>query len=138
MQIWSGNGNIATDLKLVGTSGKVATTAIAVDRGMRDSSNNWITDFLNLRFIGEKSVTRAQKELAKGVHAVINGKVCHESYTDKDGNKRYLDYILVSQFQVPHTRNANTEEEAHAPAAEEQKDFINIPENTDADGLPFN
>lgn len=145
MQTWIGNGNIAADLKLLGQNGKLATTAIAVDRGMKDANGNWVTDFLNLRFLGDKQVARAQKELQKGIHAVVQGKVCHETYTDRNGEKRYADYIMVSQFQVPHTRNANAEDGGIAPAAEESpapaqktEEFINIPDTVSDDGMPFN
>ena len=144
MQIWTGNGNIATDLKLLGQNGKVATTAIAVDRGMKGADGNWVTDFLNLRIIGEKQVTRAQKELQKGVHAIIQGKVCHESYTDKNGEKRYMDYIMVNQFQVPHTKSANSEDggikddNEGTPDNKKTEEFINIPDNVSDDGMPFN
>ena len=144
MQIWTGNGNIATDLKLLGQNGKVATTAIAVDRGMKGADGNWVTDFLNLRIIGEKQVTRAQKELQKGVHAIIQGKVCHESYTDKNGEKRYMDYIMVNQFQTPHTKSANSEDgnikadNEGTPDNKKTEEFINIPDNVSDDGMPFN
>lgn len=144
MQIWTGNGNIATDLRLLGQNGKVATTAIAVDRGMKGADGNWVTDFLNLRIIGEKQVTRAQKELQKGVHAIIQGKVCHESYTDKNGEKRYMDYIMVNQFQTPHTKSANSEDggikadNEGTPDNKKTEEFINIPDNVSDDGMPFN
>lgn len=144
MQIWTGNGNIATDLKLLGQNGKVATTAIAVDRGMKGADGNWVTDFLNLRIIGEKQVTRAQKELQKGVHAIIQGKVCHESYTDKNGEKRYMDYIMVNQFQTPHNKSANSEDGSikadneGTPDNKKTEEFINIPDNVSDDGMPFN
>ena len=144
MQIWTGNGNIATDLKPLGQNGKVATTAIAVDRGMKGADGNWVTDFLNLRIIGEKQVTRAQKELQKGVHAIIQGKVCHESYTDKNGEKRYMDYIMVNQFQTPHTKSTNSEDggikvdNEGTPDNKKTEEFINIPDNVSDDGMPFN
>ena len=144
MQIWIGNGNIAADLKLLGQNGKLATTAIAVDRGMKGADGNWITDFLNLRFLGDKQVARAQKELQKGVHAVIQGKVCHETYTDKNGEKRYADYIMVSQFQVPHTKSVNSEDggikddNEGTPDNKKTEEFINIPDNVSDDGMPFN
>lgn len=144
MQIWIGNGNIAADLKLLGQNGKLATTAIAVDRGMKGADGNWITDFLNLRFLGDKQVARAQKELQKGVHAVVQGKVCHETYTDRNGEKRYADYIMVSQFQVPHTKSANSEDggikddNEGTPDNKKTEEFINIPDNVSDDGMPFN
>lgn len=144
MQTWIGNGNIAADLKLLGQNGKLATTAIAVDRGMKDANGNWVTDFLNLRFLGDKQVSRAQKELQKGVHAVVQGKVCHETYTDRNGEKRYADYIMVSQFQVPHTKSANSEDggikddNEGTPDNKKTEEFINIPDNVSDDGMPFN
>ena len=144
MQMWIGNGNIAADLKLLGQNGKLATTAIAVDRGMKGADGNWVTDFLNLRFLGDKQVARAQKELQKGVHAVVQGKVCHETYTDRNGEKRYADYIMVSQFQVPHTKSANSEDggikddNEGTPDNKKTEEFINIPDNVSDDGMPFN
>lgn len=145
MQIWVGDGNISSDIKIVGQSGKVATTSIAVERGMKGMDGKWVTDFLNLRFLGEKMVGRAQKELSKGTPVSVQGKVCHDSYTDRDGVKKYYDYIMVNQFKTHRKAAENSTEGAidsenavEGGVVQEQKqEFMNIPDSADADGLPF-
>ena len=145
MQIWAGNGNIVSEIKLLGQNGKIATTGIAVERDMKDMSGKWITDFLTLRFLGEKQVARAQKELTVGTHADVQGKVCKDSYTDRNGEKRYVDYILVSQFRSVRRASSNSEEDGgikddneETPDNKKTEEFINIPDNVSDDGMPFN
>ena len=36
--------------------------------------------------------------LQKGTEVAISGKLCHRSYEDKDGNKRYVSEVVIDQF----------------------------------------
>ena len=52
--------------------------------------------------------------------------------------------IMVSQFQVPHTKSANSEDggikddNEGTPDNKKTEEFINIPDNVSDDGMPFN
>jgi single-strand DNA-binding protein len=40
----------------------------------------------------------AEKFLQKGTEVVIEGKLINRSYTDKDGNKKYISEVQVNEL----------------------------------------
>jgi len=45
-----------------------------------------------------KTAERIEKFVTKGKEIAIEGKLTHRSYDDKDGNKRYVTEVLVSEL----------------------------------------
>lgn len=78
---------------------KVATLTIATndfyynEKGDKVEQTEWhrITAWGKTAEIIEKYVT-------KGKEIAVEGKLSHRSYDDKDGNKRYVTEILVSEL----------------------------------------
>ena len=78
---------------------KVATLTIATndfyynEKGDKVEQTEWhrITAWGKTAEIIEKYVT-------KGKEIAVEGKLTHRSYDDKDGNKRYVTEILVSEL----------------------------------------
>lgn len=48
-----------------------------------------------------------QKYTDKGSEVAVEGKISNRSYTDKDGNKRYLTEIVVNDFTFLSKRNSS-------------------------------
>ena len=81
----------------------------------------------------------ANKYLKKGTMIAVVGELRNNSYTDRDGNKRYFTEVVVSEHYFTGSNNQNQSGNAvtnpdFAPAE------TNYPANTEYDGkedLPF-
>lgn len=91
-------GRTTTDIELKATpNGKsVATFTLAVER---DFSNNGEkeTDFFSIVVWG-KTAEFASKYFPKGSMMTLGGRLQNRSYTDKDGNKRYVTEVVASNI----------------------------------------
>ena len=119
------------------TSGKIATNSIAVDRRLKDANGNKVTDFINLRWLGESKARFAKEYLTKGVKVCIEGNLCIDQYKDSNGNPKSAVYVLVDNTEFAESKK--TQEAAPpVPAATTDADgFMNIPDGIDEE-LPFN
>lgn len=89
-------GRIATDLELKRTQNNKASLSftIAVDRY---SSGNKSTDFIRCTAWG-KTAENIAKYFSKGSTIAVNGSIHTGNYTDKNGIKRYITGVAVSNF----------------------------------------
>ena len=129
-----GSGKVARDAQTVGTSGKVATFTVAFSRGAKDTkTNEWVTDFITVRVIGktEANASKCVSECKKGSIVNIVGHVCADNYTDRDGNKKTMFYILADSYEA-FPKDGKTASDT--PSA---GDFMQIPDNANGEGLPF-
>lgn len=144
------SGFISKEIK-PNESNKVGTATIAVKRPYpfnKDAKGNQVTDFFNLRFVGEKNVTRAAQWLTVGVSVSVEGIVCRDSWKDQEGKWRENNYIMVQnwEFQTAKKDNPNPETEGAdflpsqseyaPPKAPDEEGFMDIPGNIGED-LPF-
>lgn len=124
-------GRMTSDVE-INASGKMASVNIAVDRPYpynKDKDGNKVTDFFQLRFLGEKVAQRAKEQLTKGKKVYIEGIMCTDKYTSKDGEKKTSTYINC---------NANWEllDPKTPVAAQTANGFVAV-NNSDAEELPF-
>lgn len=127
-------GRIVRDVE-VNQSGKVAWSSLAVDRnGMKDQDKNYITDFINLRWLGEQKAAFAQKYLTKGTKIAVNGCLCVENYKDKDGNYKQNVYVMVASQEFCESKSANRQNTSvQRPSSD---DFMSIADDIGGE-LPF-
>lgn len=124
-------------------SGKMARGTIAIDRPFpfnKDKDGNSVTDFLTLRFIGEKNVNRAAQYLVKGIKIIVRGVLCRDSWKDGD-NWKELNYIIVNDWEFAESKNANgggSSSTSSKPinSKSSDDDFMNI-NDTDDEEVPF-
>ena len=130
-------GRITKDVAL-NQSGKVAWSSLAVDRhGMTEPDTNYITDFINLRWLGEQKAAFAQKYLTKGTKIAVNGCLCVENYKDKDGNNKQNVYVMVTSQEFCESKGANQQNNTTRPTNNVNGgEFMSIPDNL-SDELPF-
>ena len=112
-------GRLTKDVEL-NQSGKVAWSSLAVDRnGMKDQDKNYITDFINLRWLGEQKAAFAQKYLTKGTKIAVNG------------------YVMVQSQEFCESKGANQQNNTTRPTNNVNGgEFMSIPDNL-SDELPF-
>lgn len=130
------SGRMSRDLNV---NGKTATGTIAVTRPFpfgKDKDGNDITDFLMLKFIGEKNVERAEKYLLKGVKIDVRGIVCRDSWQD-DGEWKEFNYIIVQEWEFAESKKVASQSDSVTSTASADDAFMNVNDDVEEDGIPF-
>lgn len=118
------------------SSGKMAMNTIAVEGDFKDKDGNKQTDFLNVRWFGEKNINFAMQYLKKGMKIGITGAVKSSSYTDANGNKKTITYILANSVDFCEKKQDNQASfDSFATPQQQTPQFTN--DFSDPNGLPF-
>jgi len=96
-----GNLGTAPEVKIITGNRKVAKLVIATNETYKNQKGEKVTEttWHNLTAWGNNAEF-AEKYLEKGIEIAIDGKLKNNSYTDKDGNKRYTTEIVVNEFMM--------------------------------------
>lgn len=91
-----GNLGKAPEIKVFDNN-KLAKFSVATSEYKKNKAGEVITEtqWHNISAWG-KLAEYAEKTLDKGSHVTIEGKLINRSYTDKEGNKRYITEIQAS------------------------------------------
>lgn len=94
-----GNLGAAPEVKTLDTGKKLARFSVATNENYRNAQGEKITEtqWHNLVAWG-KTADFAEKYLTKGKELVVEGKLITRSYNDKQGNKKYVTEIEVSDM----------------------------------------
>ena len=94
-----GNLGMNPEVKEIKAGRKVAKFSIATSEIHKGEDGNKVTEtqWHNLVAWGRQAEI-AEKYLTKGKEIVIEGKLSSRSYTDKEGVKRYVTEIIVSEL----------------------------------------
>ena len=135
MNKWFGIGRVCKETEL-NTSGKVATNCIAVDRALKEKDGNKVTDFINLRWLGEKQAKFAQNYIQKGTKIGVSGSLCIDNYK-KDGENKQFVYVMVQETEFCESKGANQQNNSRPkPSDASSDDFMSIADGI-GDELPF-
>src|SRR3981081_1623931 len=93
-----GNLGAAPEVKTLDSGKKMARFSIATNENYRNAKGEKVTEtqWHNLVAWG-KVADIAEKYLTKGREVAIEGKLINRSYTDKEGNKKYITEIQVNE-----------------------------------------
>ena len=93
-----GNLGNAPEVKTTESGKKLARFSVATNEVYRNAKGDKITEtqWHNLVAWG-KVADIAEKFLNKGSEVAIEGKLINRSYTDKDGNKKYITEVQVNE-----------------------------------------
>ena len=94
-----GNLGNAPEVKTTESGKKLAKFSVATNESYRNANGEKVTEttWHNLVAWG-KVADIAEKYLTKGKEVAIEGKLINNSYTDKDGVKRYSTEIQVNEI----------------------------------------
>jgi single-strand DNA-binding protein len=94
-----GNLGNAPEVKNIESGKKLARFSIATNENYRNAKGEKVTEttWHNLVAWG-KVAELAEKFLLKGTEVMIEGKLINRSYTDKDGNKKYISEVQVNEL----------------------------------------
>ena len=112
----------------------VARYTLAVDRRGRNQENS--ADFIQCVAFG-KAAEFAERYLHKGTKIVLTGRIQTGSYTNKDGQKVYSTDVVVDEQEFAESKK-NTQPAPEPAPAGGYEGFMNIPDNVEDEGLPFN
>ncbi|MEP7236896.1 MAG: single-stranded DNA-binding protein [Ferruginibacter sp.] len=94
-----GNLGNAPEVKTTESGKKLARFSVATNESYRNANGDKVTEttWHNLVAWG-KVADIAEKYLNKGSEVAIEGKLINRSYTDKDGNKKYITEVQVNEL----------------------------------------
>lgn len=77
----------------------------------------------------------AEKYFRQGLRVLISGHLQTGSYTNKDGQKVYTTDVIVESQEFADSRRDGS---GAGSRGSKDDDFMNIPDNVEDEGLPFN
>lgn len=94
-----GNLGMDPEVKKLDSGRMLAKLSLATSDSYKNSEGEKVTDtqWHNLVAWG-KTAEIAEKYLKKGNRVVVEGKLVSRSYEDKEGIKRYVTEVVVSEF----------------------------------------
>lgn len=115
----------------------VARYTLAIDRAIKKQGEQ-SADFINCVAFS-KAAEFAEKYFRQGMRVLVSGRLQTGNYTNREGQKVYTtDVILDSQefadSKGESARGGSKKQEANVDA----DGFLNIPDDVDDEGLPFN
>lgn len=134
-------GRLARDPEVRYSQGQnstaVARFTLAVDRRFkRDGEQN--ADFINCIAFG-KTAEFIEKYFHKGQRLGGSGRIQTGSYIKQDGTKAYTTDVVFEEAEFVKSRSKNQNQvQSEQPEASIGDGFMQIPDNVDDLGLPFN
>lgn len=94
-----GNLGMNPEIKTLESGKKMAKMSIATSESYKNAKGEKVTEtqWHNLIAWG-KTAEIAEKFLNKGSEVAIEGKLIHRNYVDKEGVKKYITEIEISEF----------------------------------------
>jgi single-strand DNA-binding protein len=94
-----GNLGNAPEVKTMESGKKLATFSIATSESYRNVKGEKVTETQWHRVVAWGKVAEiAEKYLDKGKEVAIEGKLVNRSYNDREGNKKYITEVQVSEL----------------------------------------
>jgi single-strand DNA-binding protein len=94
-----GNLGAKPEVKKLESGKKVATFNLATSENYRNATGDKVTETQWHRLVAWGKVADiVEKYLDKGKEIAIEGKLINRSYTDKDGKKKYISEVQVSEL----------------------------------------
>lgn len=98
----------APEVKSLGNGNKMARMSIATNETYKNKQGEYVTETQWHHVIAWGKVAEvAEKLLQKGSEVVVEGKLIHSNYTDKDGVKKYTSEIQLHNILMMDKQSAN-------------------------------
>lgn len=125
------------DVRYLDNGASVARFTLAVDRRFKKDGGDE-ADFISCVAFG-KTADFLEKWFRKGQRLGLTGRIQTGSYTNKDGQKVYTTDVVVENVEFVESK-ASSAPVARQPAGgyTDSDGFMNIPDDVEDEGLPFN
>lgn len=116
----------------------IARYTLAVNRRPTRDGNQQ-ADFINIVAF-DKAGEFAEKYFRQGMRVLIRGRIQTGSYVNKDGQKVYTTDVITEEQEFADSKKDDGGYRGGTRPASSEPDegFMNIPDNIDDEGLPFN
>ena len=111
-----------------------AKNTLAIDRRKTQQNSDPGADFINCVAF-DRAGEFAEKYFRQGLRVLISGHLQTGSYTNKDGQKVYTTDVIVESQEFADSRRDGS---GAGSRGSKDDDFMNIPDNVEDEGLPFN
>lgn len=96
-----GNLGFDPEVREIAKGRKVARISVATNDSYTDANGERVTDTQWHTVVAwGKMAEQVQRLLSKGAPIMLEGRLVHRSYSGKDGYKRYVTEIVLSDFKV--------------------------------------
>ena len=112
----------------------IAKYTLAIDRRKTQQNSDPGADFINCVAF-DRAGEFAEKYFRQGLRVLISGHLQTGSYTNKDGQKVYTTDVIVESQEFADSRRDGS---GAGSRGSKEDDFMNIPDNVEDEGLPFN
>lgn len=112
----------------------VARYTLAIDRRKTQQNSDPGADFINCVAF-DRAGEFAEKYFRQGLRVLISGHLQTGSYTNKAGQKVYTTDVIVESQEFADSRRDGS---GAGSRGSKDDDFMNIPDNVEDEGLPFN
>ncbi|MGV9011095.1 MAG: single-stranded DNA-binding protein [Flavobacteriales bacterium] len=97
----TGNLGFDPEVREIATGRKVARMSVATNESYTNAAGERVTDTQWHTVVAWGRIAdQVGKLLSKGVPVSLEGRLVHRSYAGKDGTKRYVTEIVLSDFKV--------------------------------------
>lgn len=131
-------GRLARDPEVRYSQGErsmaIARYTLAIDRRKTQQNTDPGADFINCVAF-DRAGEFAEKYFRRGLRVLISGHLQTGSYTNKDGQKVYTTDVIVESQEFADGRRDGS---GAGSRGSKDDDFMNIPDNVEDEGLPFN
>ncbi len=112
----------------------IARYTLAIDRRKTQQNSDPGADFINCVAF-DRAGEFAEKYFRQGLRVLISGHLQTGSYTNKAGQKVYTTDVIVESQEFADSRRDGS---GAGSRGSKDDDFMNIPDNVEDEGLPFN
>lgn len=112
----------------------IARYTLAIDRRKTQQNSDPGADFINCVAF-DRAGEFAEKYFRQGLRVLISGHLQTGSYTNKDGQKVYTTEVIVESQEFADSRRDGS---GAGSRGSKDDEFMNIPDNVEDEGLPFN
>lgn len=137
-------GNIGKDPTVTSPNGKKCVRfSLATSKKYRDNNGEQkeLTEWHNIAIWGKSAETFEKLNVGKGVKLYVEGEIANRSWTDNNGQKRYMTEINASTFQVLTPRNTQPHGQQGSvfgqEVANDYQQGMDAQADAYADDLPF-
>ncbi|RJW85222.1 single-stranded DNA-binding protein [Clostridiales bacterium AF36-10] len=131
-------GRLARDPEVRYSQGErsmaIARYTLAIDRRKTQQNSDPGADFINCVAF-DRAGEFAEKYFRQGLRVLISGHLQTGSYTNKDGQKVYTTDVIVESQEFADSRRDGS---GAGSRGSKDDDFMNISDNVEDEGLPFN
>ena len=136
-------GNVGKDPTVTAPNGKKCVRfSLATSKRYRDNNGEQKeqTDWHNIVLWGKSAETFEKLNVGKGVKLYVEGEIANRSWTDNNGQKRYMTEINASTFQVLTPRATQPQQQGSVFGQNVANDYqqgMDAQADAYADDLPF-